>query len=363
MLLVHVHSTRGAGRALSVRAMWHAGEGRIDEAWQDLLAVHRLSRLTTQGNTLVEQLVAIALSEIACEGTATLLGDKRMTLEQSRNVQRDLAALPNFAVMARSLDTLERLMAINAFIRVGNGGGGQMFSAISGGAQDDFGTNAFNVISVDWNIVLRETNRWYDRLAAAAQLPDYQARQTALKQIEADMQQLVMETRAPSQLIASVMSRQQRSKVVSGIMLGLFLPAVTAATDAEERANITVELTRLAAALAVYRAEHDAYPESLDGLVPTTVAQLPVDLYSSKPFIYKRDGEGYLLYSAGANGVDDGGSNERFGVLKGISLDELGEAELNNQQSKIPAGADDFSLRVPRPAFELPNITVSQDPH
>jgi hypothetical protein len=276
-------------------------------------------------------------------------------------VQRDLAALPKFAAMGRSLDTSERLAALDAFIRVGIDGGGQMYSAISGDAQDDFAGNAFSVISVDWNLVLRETNRWYDRLAAAASLPDWQARQTALDQIDSDIQQLVFETRAPARLVASVMSRQQRSKTVSGIMLGLFLPAVTAATDAEDRANTTLELTRLAAALAVYRAEQDAYPETLDELVPTIVTKLPVDLYSSKPFIYKRSGEGYLLYSAGANGVDDGGSNERYGVLKGTRLEELGEAELNNQQSQIPAGADDFSIRMPRPAFELPKIPAEPE--
>ena len=35
--------------ALTARAMLHAGQGRREEAWQDLLACDRLGRLLAQG--------------------------------------------------------------------------------------------------------------------------------------------------------------------------------------------------------------------------------------------------------------------------------------------------------------------------
>ena len=356
MLLPNVQAMRDAGRALSIRVMWHLGQNRLDAAWQDVLALHRLSRLLSQGYTLVEQLVAIAINEIACDATVSLLDHRELTPEQARLVQRDLTALPPFANVARSLDQMERAGALNAFIRVGTGGGGEMFSAISGVQDNDFGNNVFNVVSVDWNLVLRETNRWYDRLAAAANLPDHAARMAALQQIDADMQQLVAEVRTPTTWLTGVISRQQRSMLVSSIMLGLFLPAVNAAVAAEDRANGTLELTRLAAALAVYRAEHGAYPDKLDDLVPSVLESLPVDLYNSKPFVYRRDGNGYLLYSLGGNGSDDEGSNNQLQILKGMSLDELDVAE-ESEQLSIPNGADDMSIRVPRPAFKLPELS------
>jgi hypothetical protein len=360
MLLPHVQSVREAARALPARAMLSLGEGRADEAWQDILAVHRLSRLLTQGHTLVEHLVAIAMSDIACDDTVALVDHPGLTPEQARQVQRDLAALPNFAGMARCLDQTERACALDAFVRIGTGGGGELFSAVAGGG-DDVGNNVFNVISVDWNIVLRDTNRWYDRLAAAARMPDRQKRETALAQIDADLQQIVVEMRTPSHLLAGVVSRQQRSRIVSGMMLGLFLPAVTAATNAEDRANTTLELTRLAAALAVHRAEHGDYPEKLDELVPRALDKLPVDLYNSSPFSYKREGQGYLLYTLGENGNDDGGSHKDNRILKGQSLDDFDEAKADELHSQIPVGADDFSIHVPRPAFELPKITTPEN--
>lgn len=169
------------------------------------------------------------------------------------------------------------------------------------------------------------------------------------------------ESQAPASLVTSAVSRRQRSEVVAAIMLGLFLPAVNAATSAEDRANAALQLTQLAAALAEYRAVHGAYPDKLDDLLPGVLGKLPVDIHNTIPFFYKRDGEGYLLYSAGDNGVDDGGSNEQLRISAGQSLDAADSAEVEGQQLKIPVGADDFSIRLPREPFKLPKVMPNAD--
>ncbi len=354
ILLVFAQSTRDGGRAVCARAMWHAGEGRHQEAWQDLLAVHRLARLSTQGNTLVEHLIAFSLSNMACDGTAALLSNAQLPAEVARQIQRDLAALPNFSGVARSLDKMERLAALDAFTQIGEGEGGEAFAAITGNATDDYSNNTFNVVSVDWNFVLRETNRWYDRLAAAARTPDRAARQTALDQIDADIMQLAAETRSPGNWAVAALSRPERSQIVAGIMLSLFLPAVSAATNAEDRANANLELVRTVAAIAIHRAPNGSYPETLEELVPAAIDRLPVDPYSGQPFLYKRLEGGYLLYSVGENGRDDGASSERDRILSGQPLDDLGQTKSDDMTSQIPTGADDISIRVPRPKFRLP---------
>jgi len=139
-------------------------------------------------------------------------------------------------------------------------------------------------------------------------------------------------------------------------MLALFLPAVTAAIDAEDRANTTLDLERLAAALAVYRAEHGSFPEKLENLTPGVIATLPRELYNNKPFIYKRTPDGYLLYSSGDNGNDDGGSNETQQVFEGQSPSDLEIDSGEKLREKIPRGADDWSIRLPRPQFKMPVI-------
>src|SRR5262249_19668430 len=64
---------------------------------------------------------------------------------------------------------------------------------------------------------------------------------------------------------------------------------------------------RLAFALAAYRGEHQRYPDKLDVLAPKSLPEVPTDLYSGRALIYCPSANGYLLYSVGVNGRDEGG--------------------------------------------------------
>jgi hypothetical protein len=179
-------------------------------------------------------------------------------------------------------------------------------------------------------------------------------REAAMAGLEVELGQLGASLQSPSRWAGSVFSRRQRSQVVADVALSLLLPALSAALRAEDRGNTEYALVQLAAALAVYRAENGAYPEKLDALVPGVLPQLPADLFHGKPYIYQRDGEGYLLYSAGPNGDDDGGSNDERKVFQGQPLEDLDDVQSEQLLPQIPRGADDHSIRVPRPAFKLP---------
>jgi len=66
--------------------------------------------------------------------------------------------------------------------------------------------------------------------------------------------------------------------------------------------------TLLVAALGLYFARHGDYPETLAGLVPDTLKQLPVDPFSGDGFRYVLDDPlTYRLYSLGPNMRDDAG--------------------------------------------------------
>ena len=358
ILLPGVQSSREAGRVLAARAMWHAGEGRVDEAWRDLLAAHRLGRLVAQGPTLIEQLVGMAIDGIAREGTLALLSHSRPSVEQAQQIHRDLAALPNLNSVAESLDSMERLMFVDAVIQFSKGGSGDQLELWGVGQQAAF----INRLSVNWNVVLQKGNEFYDRYAAAARLPTRVAREQAFGKIQTDLRQLEQEIHDPAALAAGVISPGRRSEIVAAIMVNLFLPAVEAATNAQDRANAQMDLLRLAAALAVYRAEHGVYPEKLDDLAPAVVDKLPVDLYNAQKFIYKRAGVGYLLYTAGENGLDDGGSNKMYRTLRGQPVDQLDDGQGEAMETQIPEGADDIPILVPTPKWEPPKLPGSSGP-
>jgi hypothetical protein len=68
-------------------------------------------------------------------------------------------------------------------------------------------------------------------------------------------------------------------------------------------------MARVACALERCRVAEGSYPETLDVLAPRFIAALPHDVIGGQPLKYHRTDEGrFALYSAGWNGVDDGGA-------------------------------------------------------
>ncbi len=57
----------------------------------------------------------------------------------------------------------------------------------------------------------------------------------------------------------------------------------------------------------LYKSRNGSYPETLDALVPGILAEVPIDPFTGRPFVYRREGEGFIVYSLGSNQKDDGG--------------------------------------------------------
>ena len=60
-------------------------------------------------------------------------------------------------------------------------------------------------------------------------------------------------------------------------------------------------------ALEAYRRDEGRYPAKLGALAPRYLRAIPGDLFGSGPLTYRPTKDGYLLYSVGLNGEDDGG--------------------------------------------------------
>ena len=66
----------------------------------------------------------------------------------------------------------------------------------------------------------------------------------------------------------------------------------------------------MALALASFRGENSRFPERLNELVPKYIAELPKDRFADVDYVYRQEGKGYILYSVGYNGKDDGGMEQ-----------------------------------------------------
>ena len=112
ILLPGQQAVSAAGEALGVRAMWSLGEGKTEDAWQDLLAAHRIAHLVSQGYLLVEQIVAMQMADQACTQTVTYLHEAKFSPDDARAVLRDLQSLQHFDRLADCFDKAEQARAL-----------------------------------------------------------------------------------------------------------------------------------------------------------------------------------------------------------------------------------------------------------
>jgi len=99
-------------------------------------------------------------------------------------------------------------------------------------------------------------------------------------------------------------------------------------------------------ALRAYHLDHGIYPADLNKLTPAYIPAVPIDPFSQhQPLKYRLTSNGYVLYSIGADAVDNGGKPiDNTGVFGHSHMNEreIREASLNiNAKGDIVAGVNE----------------------
>lgn len=81
------------------------------------------------------------------------------------------------------------------------------------------------------------------------------------------------------------------------------LPAYNTIGQRSLRSEILMEQAKLAVALERFRIATGSYPENLEALN----TMIPLDPFTEKPMTFRKEGDSYVLYSIGSNGIDEGG--------------------------------------------------------
>jgi hypothetical protein len=328
--LSSVQQCRALAQALTVRAMLRVGEGRYEDAWQDLLACHRLGRLVARGGTLMEGLVGYAIDRMAGDADLAFLERAAVNGKAVKDYLRELERLPPVPGVVDKMELADRITFLEAVMGVARYGANYFEGLTSTTSPKPSQTSRDPALDrvlekTDWDPALEGANRWFDRIAAALRENDRPTRERQLEQIVADLKTLrkeVVETGG----LGLLRGNKESGKVLGDLLIAYMMPAfhnVQQAFDRTEQMQLNVHI---AFALAAYQREHGRYPRSLDALVPRYLQRVPGDLFSGKALTYRPSGKGYLLYSVGINGRDDGGRGE----------------EAN------PPG-DDLSVRMPLP--------------
>jgi hypothetical protein len=197
VLLPHVQETRGVVRAFTARAMWKLGEKRGDDAWNDVLTGHRISRHLQRSPFEIARRVGSACRVQIMAATANCLSDPTANEDQLLSRWRQLSPL---------LDDLdrdpgsaaERLIALDTVLEIWNGrlpleDVGLPTKAGSGGILGLLDAEVrerklleMRLCGGDINTRLELCNDYFDRMEAAMALPTFSERERAITKIAED---------------------------------------------------------------------------------------------------------------------------------------------------------------------------------
>jgi hypothetical protein len=304
-LVPSVQRCREVGAALSCRAMLRVSEGKVDEAWQDVLACHRLGRQVASGGTLIEFLAGMAIDQIASKADLAFLDHAKLESKQVLSCLEDLRKLPLMPAVADKVDLGERFTLLDTMMLAARHG----LQFVGDGAPpkgNQFQARLFTR-SIDWDPAFRNAKGWYDRLAAGLRLTDRNDRGEEMAAITQDLKTLKQQVANKGILEKAFMGPKDRGELIGNILIGLLLPALEKVQSAADRWEQGQRNLHLAFALAAYHRDHGRYPAELDELAPNYLGKVPDDLFSGNPLIYRLEEGGYLLYSVGPNGTDEGG--------------------------------------------------------
>jgi hypothetical protein len=316
-----------AARALHARALRRLRDGDVRRAWSDLQACHRLGRLQAAAPTATEWLVGITVEGIARYGEAQFAHYARLTPDQARKCRVAIRNLPapspvadKFAVMRFSyLDevcaTARGSVSADAILGKNSRAG----RWIAGGL-------------VDWDQAMRLGNEYFDGMVQAAGKPVGREAVEAALALDRELERETAKYRNDKAPLS-----RDRAVATRGTCLAYLVPYDTSSVkwlvEARDRMFVYDQLTEIALALSAYRTEHGEYPKALAAIQPDYLPGIPEDPYTKGPFRYRRWSDGYMLYSVGPNGEDDGG-------------------EMSWGSAQLMRHSDDMGIRVPDPAEE-----------
>jgi len=132
--------------ALGARAMSSVRKGKLDEAFRDSLACHRLGRLVGQGPACVDVLTCIRLDWIAARVDLAIVASGHLSAEQARKFDAEIKQLSPLPSISEKLRWSQRFEFLDAAATL----------------EKDL---------VDPNAALRLGNKWFDRMAEDAHSP------------------------------------------------------------------------------------------------------------------------------------------------------------------------------------------------
>ncbi|MFZ2640035.1 MAG: hypothetical protein WA117_03530 [Verrucomicrobiia bacterium] len=295
ILLPHLTVVRRICSVVQLRALAKLASGQTDSALDDVNFMFYLSDSMKNEPMLISLLVRMANLNMAVQVIWEGLVDHRWSDAQLQALQARLQSSDLLADYKRALQG-ERAgfgnRTIEYLIKASNR---NALFAIMDGQESLVRNMMLGSIPRGW-IRMEQLN--YNRIFEDTIFPtfDVAAKRVHPKIIIKNTEAFGDSVKIPFQAVC-----QHR------VLLHLLCPAVDACSLRSSNAQTMVDEAMTACALERHRLANSQFPEELDALVPRFMATLPHDIITGEPLKYRKNGDGFVLYSVGWNEKDDGG--------------------------------------------------------
>lgn len=311
MPMDQITAVLSAVQYLAMDALVRLHRGEVAGAVEDIETQLRLTQITAGQPILISQLVHCSLLSLTQISTWETLQAEGVTAEDLARLQSawEATTTPTFAATIR----LERAVAAPMFAAAA--GNFRAMAGTGGWSSGGSGTARTPTLSELRDSLSFAAWKMLFRYADERQfLENYQSLLDETQPGQAQDWSRTFET----------MSRIEAELATAG-MGRLFsktqIPALRTSVERFPTTETLRSLTIAAIALRRYQLDHEgALPEGLEELVPKYLAAVPRDPLGDGAVRYKREAEGFVLYSVGLDGVDGGGDASQLPDRKQKSI-------------------------------------------
>ena len=284
--------------ALRDRAKLSAAKGNIDKALADIITCYRFGLHMSDSLTLIEQLVGMACRSLAIQISFVILDQTsigKASLEALQSKIEKFSTDESYIVDLR----VERLFQLDIIQRVFTDDG-----------QGDGRIHMESAMSILSAMNIQKTT---EQMQSFQELRRRQTIQT-FEDLSGYFGALVKKN--PGQWKNENINPQKEIEEITADnpLVQICCPSVVRVAKIFARCKAETGALITTLALMRYKADKGRLPEKLDELVSAGYLKaLPNDSFSDRPFVYKRLGEDFTLYSFGEDCDDDAGTRSEWG--------------------------------------------------
>ncbi len=281
-LMESTQNLRMVASILDTDAVILASDGDGNSALRTTHAILNTARAVGDEPFMISTLVRIALTTIACRSAKRTLGWSEPTagLAELQSAFAEELGVPRLTYGLRGERAMQYLLMEN----------------IDSGALDPNSVESKSATGIKGRLGTAPMRRTLPN--QQAYLLDIYGQMLAAEKLEGKERIAAFAAVKPAQGTGFV-----------SLLMSLLLPSTLKVGDAESRCRAILGTTIIALACERFRLANGRFPNSIAEIPKTLLPKVPDDPFTGDPLVFKTLADGIVIYSVGADLVDDGGTN------------------------------------------------------